>query len=183
MRTESKERLKGAAVAGLTAITLMLAPRSVLADTKTVQHGVTLSVPTKLELTADAANFTLTFADFAKSSETDSKTVVYGLKGNNVTRLTSVLTGQLAALFPNIDFQADVGAFTKVSGNATIVEAGAGFRTIGAAAPLGLANKQVDSGTGKMVNGNLPITYKAVALNDLETGTFTQTLTISFIDT
>ena len=183
MKNLADKKMKTALISGLAAITLVCGPRPVLADTKTVQHAVTITVPTKLEIKANTANFTLTFADFAKSSETDSKTVVYGLKGNNVTRLTSVLTGQLAALFPNIDFQADVGAFTKVSGNATIVEAGAGFRTIGAAAPLGLANKQVDSGTGKMVNGTLPITYKAVALNDLETGTFTQTLTISFIDT
>lgn len=169
---------------GLIVIGLLLinVPYS-FAGTKTVQHAVTVSVPTILDITADTSNFTLTFADFAKNSETDLKTVNYTVKANNMTKVTGVVTAQLGTLFTNIDLKADVGAYNKLGGTASLIEAASGFTTVLAASAVSLANRQIDSGTGKIVRGVLPITYKAVATNDLDAGNLTQTLTVSFIDT
>jgi len=165
------------------AIALMVAfvPKA-FAGSVSVNHTVSLAVPTTLAFSANETNFTLTFADYIATSETDTKSVTYTVKANNMTKTAGVVTAKLDALYDNIDFKADVGSYTKTSGNGSLKETAAGFTTITAASAVNLADRQTDSGNGKTVRGTLPITYKATAKEDLSAQTLTGVLTISLID-
>jgi hypothetical protein len=155
----------------------------VFAASQTTQHTVTATVPSLINITADTANFTLTFSDFVSGSASDTKTVNYTVKANNVTKTTGVVTGQLGALFTGIDLKASVGTYTKASGNARLLASTAGYVTILAASATNLADRTIDAAPGKTIRGILPITYRATATADLDAGTQSNTLTISFIDT
>jgi hypothetical protein len=156
---------------------------STYAASQTTQHTVTTSVPSIISITADTANFTLTFSDFVTASETNTQLVNYTVKANNMTKTTGVVTGQLSGLFTGMDLRADIGTYVKAGGDARLVESGAGFLTIGTVAAVNLADRAVDTAPGKKIRGVLPVTYKAVATADLDAGTQNKTLTISFIDT
>lgn len=171
------------AVAGMAiALIFACAPHS-FAGSQSVNHVVTVSVPTILEFSADTTNFTLTFSDYLQNSETDTKTVIYSVKANNMTKTTGVMNAKLDGLFTDVDLKADTGAYTKASGNASLIESASGFATILAASAVNLANRVTDSGNGKTLRGTIPVTYKAVATNDLQSGNLSQTLTVSLLDT
>jgi hypothetical protein len=175
-------------VKGLAVIAVMLLVacgfmHTAYAASKTAQHTVTASVPSTLSIAADTSNFTLTFSDFVSGAETNVQPVVYTVRGNNVTKTTGVVAGQLSDLFTGMDLQAKVGPYTKTSGNASLLASSGNFTSILATSAVGLADRVLDSGSGKSINGKLPIDYKAVATQDLDAGDQTKTLTVSFIDT
>lgn len=167
------------------AIALMVAfvPKA-FAGQVAIDQTVTLTIPTTLQFSAPAGdmNFNLTFADYVENAETDTKTVTYTVKANNMTRTAGVVTAKLDELYPNIDFKADVGTYTKASGNGSLKETAADFTTITAASAVNLADRETDSGNGKTVRGTLPITYKAIAKADLSAETLNRTLTVTLID-
>lgn len=170
---------KGLAVIAVMLLVAFGFMHTAYAASKSTTHTVTASVPSLLSISADTSAFTLTFSDYVSGSETDTKTVNYTINGNKLNKATGVVTGQLSAAFAGMDFTADVGAYSKTSGNVSLVEAASGFITIGNLSAASLADKD---GAGKKSKGVLPITYKAVATSDLDAGDQTSTLTISVID-
>ena len=129
--------------------------------------------------TATNSNFTLTFPDYLSGTVSNTFFVTYTVSANNVTRVSSVITGSLSGLYTGINLQASFGAYTQTGGNATLTASPTGFVTIGTA-NTGFANKV---GSGKILSGSFPVTYRAVATADLTPQTISKTLTITFFDT
>ena len=152
-------------------------------DFTTVNHTVTIDVPEVLSLSADAGNFTLTFPDFVTTgSETDTKTVVYTVKSNNMGQAddSAAMNANLDFLYDRVDLKAQVGSYTKVSGNTELAAASAGFVTIDADVPgVALANKANSTDDGRVLNGSIPVTYKGVATADVPSGPQTHILYVT----
>jgi hypothetical protein len=74
-----------------------------------------------------------------------------------------------------------MGSFNKQSGNARLVPAGTDFVPL-TSADTGLANKVIDDGDGRILDGTAPITYSAVATEDLTAGQHFAIITVSFVD-
>jgi hypothetical protein len=143
------------------------------ADFETVGHQVTVTVPEVLSIAADTSAFTLTFADNVSGAETDTKTVVYTVESNDMGQAdgSAAINANLDFAYTDVDFKAQVGSYGRISGNTDLAAANAGYVTIGTS-NTAIANKDnTDAGTdGKLLNGTLPVTYKAVATGDLPTG-------------
>ncbi|MEI8345731.1 MAG: hypothetical protein WCG06_06640, partial [Candidatus Omnitrophota bacterium] len=70
---------------------------------------LTILVPNTLSLSADTTDFALTFTGSTPNSLTDTKTVVYSVRANNMTKTTGVVSAKLDALFTDVDFKASAG--------------------------------------------------------------------------
>jgi len=143
------------------------------AEFETTSHVVTVSVPQVLSISADTSAIALTFSDFSTGSETDQQTVVYTVSSNNMGQAdgATAINANLDFLYDRIDFQAQVGAYTKVSGNTELAPAQAGFVSIGTS-NVAIANKANSTlgSDGRILNGSIPVTYKAVATDDVISG-------------
>ena len=147
------------------------------ADFVTKQHGVTITSPEVLSISGDTTNFTLTFAGFVQTnSETDTKTVTYTVQSNNMRQADG-----LPAININLDVDctdpvqllADVGTYTKTSGNTELAEQAAGFVQVTKTVKTFAKKANTTVGTnGKILNGTIPITYKAKATGELATGNY-----------
>ena len=140
-----------------------------------------IEVQNSLNYTSDQSTFELTFPDFTKGSVTNTVSVHYSLMANDVGRMQGVISGHLEAPFPGIDFQARVCPYSRRSGNASLVPASSGFVGV-TTDDTGWANKVVDEGDGKLIDGSLVIDYRAVATEDQPAGQQTGMLTVSFVD-
>ncbi len=151
------------------------------AATVTKDHSITVAVPSFLSMTADKSDFTLTFADYITGSETNTDTVTYSVRANNLDKTNGVVSAKLDSLYDNVTLKADPGAYSKVNGNASLTEAAAGFIAVDASG-VSLMNKTVDNGTGKTTRGSFPVIYKASADQDLSVDAFPQVrvLTVTF---
>ena len=134
-----------------------------------------------INFTTNPPSFTLNFSDFRKNSVTNTVNVSYIVSANDVTRLDGVLLGRLDDLFPDISFEADFGSYVKTGGNARLVEAEPGYETV-TAQNVGIANKVVDAGDGKLIEGQFDINYRARALDDLVAGSHYRVLTLTFTE-
>jgi len=162
-------------VFGMTAIT------PALAGTATQTHQATDVVPTFLSITADVTDFTLTFADFASGSLTDTQVVNYTVRFNGATVTDGAVKAKISEAYTNVDLKADVGAYTKTAGNARLTEQSAGYMTIGTT-DVNIAKRVTDTGSGKTSRGSLAVTYQAEATNVLEPVSEAKTLTITLAD-
>lgn len=153
-----------------------------LANFQTIGHTVTVTVPEVLSITADTSAFTLTFADWVAGSETDTKTVVYTLNSNDMGQADgdTAINANLDFLYDRVDFKAQVGAYTKVSGNTELAAISGSYVTIGTANTAIAKKANTESGSdGKLLKGTLPITYKAVASANVPSGPQTHLLFIT----
>ena len=172
------KELKTILAVAVTAVMGIMSPSTVLAaDFVTKQHGVTVAVPEVLSISADTTNFTLSFPGYVVAgSETDTKTVTYTVQSNNMRQIdgATAINANLDALLPHsIDFLADVGAYTKTSGNTELAESASGFVKM-VVANTAIAKKANTPATsdGKILNGTIPITYKAKANGEVPTGSY-----------
>lgn len=146
------------------------------ASFQTVGHQVTVTVPEILSISADTSAFTLTFADNISGSETDTKTVVYTLEANDMGQADgdTAINANLDNLYTDVDVKAQVGTYARNGtnpGNTSLAATNAGYVTIGTSNVAIAKKASTDAGTnGKLLNGVLPVTYKAVAKADLPTG-------------
>ncbi|MEI8345733.1 MAG: hypothetical protein WCG06_06650, partial [Candidatus Omnitrophota bacterium] len=157
-------------------------PPSAFRETNPVGHQATLPLPKTISLSADTTNISLMFQDYLADSVTDTKTVFYTVKANNLNKTTGVISAKLDTLFTNVEFSADPGAYTLLSGNAKLEESASGYITVDTAG-VNLMNRTTVSGNGKSTRGSFPVTYQAKALQDLSADyNPTQALTITFAD-
>ena len=172
---------------GIVALSLLMALGSTTmgyaADWITTSHTVTIQVPEVLSISADASNFTLPFQTYAKQGdESWAQTVNYTVQSNNMRQAdgSPAINANLDFLYDRLALKADVGTYVKTSGNTGLVEAGSGFMTIGTD-NMALANKgnTTQGSDGKLLNGSIPVTYKAVATDDVPSGDQIHTLYIT----
>lgn len=147
-----------------------------------VNNAVTISVPTMNSFSADRQSFTLTFEDFVQGSVSNTVPVLYTIRANNIQRDRGVIQASLAqSPGQDISVEADVGAYTQEGGNAILTESAAGFAALGTS-PLSLCDKQPESGSGLVIRGQLVVSYRAVAQQDLPAGGTQIELTVSLLD-
>jgi hypothetical protein len=142
---------------------------------------VTILASTTFYITADISSLTLDFSDFISGAVSESIVVNYTVVANDARASTNVISASLNSAFQGMQLQAKFGTYVNNGGNARLTAKNANFVNIGTAS-LGLANKQRISGTGRLINGAFPITYQVRATQDLEAGSQSRVLTITFID-
>lgn len=172
---------------GIVALSLLMAlgtaTMGFAGDWVTTSHTVTIHIPEVLSISSDAASFTLPFQAYARQGdETWAQTVTYTVQSNNMRQAdgSPAINANLDFPYDRLDLKADVGAYVKTSGNTELVEAQAGFRTVGTD-NVTLANKgnTTQGSDGKLLNGTIPITYKAVATSDVPSGDQIHTLFVT----
>jgi len=141
-------------------------------------HSVTITVPQVLKFSGETSSINLAFPDSIAGSETNVQSVNYSVKTNNLLKQNGVIQAKLDSPFDSIDFKASPGGYVKTGGNASLVAANSGYVTVSTES-VNLYNKQTDEGTGKIVEGNFPISYKALALSDLAPSNTSRNLVIS----
>ena len=134
-----------------------------------------------IDFSSDRSSFTLNFSHFRSGSLTDAVSVNYSVVANDVARTDHVVLARLDDLFPGITFEAEFGAYVKRGGNAHLVASQSGWVSV-TQQDTGLADKVIDEGEGKMLDGTFGITYQAKAIEDLEAGQHLRTLTVTFTD-
>lgn len=147
-----------------------------------VQVPIEILSETSIDFTADRASFSLDFSQFTKGATTNTVEVNYTIMANDVVRTKDVVLVKLDDLFPNIALQAQFDSYTKQGGNARLAASPDKFVTV-TTREKGLADKTVDEGDGKILDGAFVIRYQAEALKALEAGEYIRTLTVIFADT
>lgn len=182
--TQMKTTLKKLTVVVLTVfIGLGTATMGFAADWVTTNHAVTVQIPEVLSISADASSFTLPFQDYITTGEESwAQTVIYTVQSNNMRQADAspAINANLDFAYDRLELKAEVGAFSKTSGNTEIAAQAAGFVTVGTN-NVTLAKKTGSTigGDGKLLNGSIPITYKAVATDNVPSGDQTHTLYIT----
>lgn len=151
------------------------------ADWVTTNHAVTVQIPEVLSISSDASSFTLAFQDYINTGEESwSQTVTYTVQSNNMRQAdgSPAINANLDFLYDRLDLKAQVGSYTKTSGNTEIAAEQAGFVTVGTD-NVTLAKKANSLMDGKLLNGSIPIMYKAVATGDVPSGDQTHILNIT----
>ncbi|MFA6600737.1 MAG: hypothetical protein WC352_00315 [Candidatus Omnitrophota bacterium] len=142
---------------------------------------INLDVTRSLDFTSDQSSFQLTFDNYRQGAVTNEVSVNYTFSGNSVTRMTDLVSARVDQDLPGINFQAQMGAFSKKSGDAVLVPSRSGFATLGTL-DTGLANKVIQSGSGLIVDGTASITYRAAAAQNLSAGQHTVVIIVTFAD-
>lgn len=156
---------------------------------RSVETSQTVSVVVvepMLSLTDDAGDLSLTLDRSETGVDSDARVVNYQVYGNVIptTAVEGVISGKLSSGQDGIEIQADVGGFANqgTPGHAQIQEHQAGFQAVGTE-PVPLADKGASSGgQGGVLNGTLPIAWKAAATEDLPAGTYPVILTVTLKD-
>ncbi len=161
----------------------LLVVSPVYAATQAANQRVMIEVPSSLVISSSQNDFLLQFPDTYQGSETNSITVNYSISANGMMQADGApaILAQLDGTFSGMDFKASVGRFAKISGDTELSPSAGGFVTIRDFA-LPLATKANSTGSGRVLNGNLPITYKAVATSNLSSGIYARQLTITLTD-
>ena len=167
----------------LALILMMVLASNASADVKNVQHAATVSVPSILEISADTSAFTLTMPDFISGTESNTKTVVYTVRSNDmgVADGGTVIDSTIDFAYDRIAIKAQVGTYTaSAGGNTGLTASGAGYLTIGTTNTALAKKANTTAGSdGKILKGTLPVTYKAVATADMPAGDQTHLLYVN----
>lgn len=153
------------------------------AASETFTNQVTVEVPSYLFIEGDRKDLNLTFMGYQAGSETNTQMIVYTVMANSLgqTDGAPVVTAKLGGIFPNMDFRARVGAYTKEGGNAELGALSSDFITVGESETV-LARKTNSTGDGKVLRGQIEVSYKAVAASSLKAGSYSQPLSVTLTD-
>lgn len=154
-----------------------------VASSETFTNRVTVEIPSYLFITADQPNMQLSFDHYLAGSETNSETVIYQVIGNNMAQSdgAAALTAHLDGTFPDLDLSVQVGSYAKAGGNTELSAVSSQFIAIQESDTL-IAKKSNSTGDGKLLKGQLPLTFKAIARANLQAGRHSRSLTLTFTD-
>lgn len=127
-----------------------------------------------------ASSLEFNFDNFTRRSESDTVQVAYQIQANDIRGTRNVLMIQQSDLLDGVDLFASLESFSDLGGTAVLVKSRAEPVLLSPSAQP-VADKQVLSGTGRIVWGDFTIVYKAVAREDLEGGSQAAILTLSFL--
>lgn len=107
--------------------------------------------------------------------------VSYTIMANDVGRLQDLILVRVSPEIEGIALETRMASYAKQGGTARLTANSSDFVTI-SADDRGVADKTVDEGEGKILDGQLTLLYRARALRDLEAGMHEATLIVSFAD-
>ena len=158
-------------------------PALTFASSESYSHHVTISVPSYLFIDSDQKDLNLSFADYKSGAESSAQAVVYTVRGNGLTQSEGApaVSARLDSDFPDMDFKVKVGPYTKEGGNAELSAVSGDFVTL-SESDIPLAKKANTQGDGKLLRGQIAMTYKAVATSPLTSGEYSRQLTVTLTD-
>ena len=164
-------------LAGLTSST------SALASSQTYSQRVTIQVPSYLFIDSDQRELNLSFLGQQSGAETNTQTVVYTIRGNGMMQSEGApaVIASLDDDFPNMDLKVKVGSYTKEGGNTELSAVASDFISVGPS-ETPLAKKGISAGDGKLLRGQIAMTYKAVATSTLSSGEYSRQLIVTLTD-
>ena len=167
----------------LALITGLVYSPCVLAASQTYSQRVTIQVPSYLFIDSDQRDLNLSFLGQQSGAETNTQTVVYTIRGNGMMQSEGApaITASLDGDFPSIDLKVKVGPYTKEGGNTELSAVAGDFISIGLAG-TSLVKKGTSVGDGKLLRGQIAMTYKAIATSSLSSGEYSHGLTITLTD-
>ena len=134
-----------------------------------------------ISFTANQSSFQITLPDYQQGTASEALEISYSIMANDVGRLEDLVLVRLMAEFDGIALEARMGTFSDHGGTAHLTASSSDFKAM-STTDLGLANKAINSGDGRMIDGDLTLFYRAKALKDLEAGRRDNTLIVSFVD-
>lgn len=156
------------------------------AASKEVSHNVTVVVVQPALSFSEPEEVSLQFEGTEAGSESESQTVTYRLKSNNASTGSAegILTATLHGPAEGIELRADPGSFANEgpAGGVILVESDPGFQTLADSIPVSLADKGPSLGygtEGTILNGNLSVTWKAAATENLSSDEYPLAVTIT----
>lgn len=155
----------------------------VFASQETFSQQVTISVPAYLFFDSDQKDLNLTFSDYHSGAESNLQTVVYKVQGNGLMQAEGApaVMAKLDGSLPDMELQVKVGSYSKEGGNAELAPISGDFVVLNES-DVALAKKANSQGDGRVVNGYLEMTYKALATSNLTAGDHARQLTLTLTD-
>ena len=160
---------------------------SSLAASVETSHTVTVVVvPTSLSMSDDAENFRLEFDDPMAGSDSSTRQVHYRVSGNafSTGALPGIVSAEAECPTEEIELKAEVGSFVNdgTEGNILLHASAAGEQVVGSV-PVPLAGKEQTSGEqAAMLNGTVPVEWKARSTRELSLDEYIVTLTVTLRD-
>ena len=156
---------------------------SAFANSESYANRVTIEVPSYLFINGDQKDLRLTFSDYKAGAESNTQDVIYTVSGNNMTQPEGApaVSARLDDSFSDIDLKARVGSYIKESGNIELGPVSSDFVSIGNS-ETAIAKKSNSTGDGKLLRGQVAISYKAVATATLKAGEYSRQLTLTLTD-
>jgi len=160
---------------------VLSAPLLLLAPVCMAAISINMKVPTFIQVEGGTVNFLLPFSDFTTGAESETAVVLYTVIANSVNRSQGVLKAKINSTDTDLNVQAKFNSFTNQGGNAALVQSQPGF-VILTTTDISLADKVRLSGSGRIVQGDVGIAFKAKALTELAAQTRIKTVQLTFTD-
>ncbi len=155
--------------------------RPAAADGDGVDVVLHLSSQSAITFTSSQSSFNLTLSDFAAGSVSDTAQIAYSVTANDVGRIQDNVMVRMDVLMDGIALETRMDSFSSRGTQAHLVSKGSGFVTLNTF-DQGVADKVTDQGDGKIVDGDMILSYHARAMADLAAGQHEATVTVTFVD-
>lgn len=140
-----------------------------------------LNSQSSISFTSNQTSFQLTLPGYQNGMTSDPAAVEYQVMANAVGRLEDLVLIRLMSAMDGIAIESRMSQFSKTEGTAHLVSNSSDYVTL-STVDAGLADKVIDEGEGRIIDGSLTLSYRARALRDLEAGNHETTLIVSFAD-
>jgi hypothetical protein len=163
------------------AFSVMAFPAGTFADGDSAEILFHLNSQSSISFTSSQTSFQLTLPGYQNGMISDSSDVQYQIMANAVGRLEDLVLIRLMSPMDGIAIEGRMGQFSKEAGTAHLVSNSSDYVAL-STTDTGLADKVIDEGEGRIIDGSLTLSYRARALRDLEAGNHEATLIVSFAD-
>jgi len=142
-------------------------------------HDVTITFRGVLSIQEDTGDFSLTFNDFVKGTDSTVQRVRYRVRASGMTEaaLEDVISSKIDTLVNGIDLRADMARMRFSGSSVQLQEQNAGYATV-ITDSVALAKKSATPGR-RLLNGIIDINWKGTATEDLAAGTYSTDLIVT----
>ena len=164
-------------------LVLVLASFAVLSPNEGDSADIVFSLNSQssISFTSSQSSFQLTLPNYQTGTVSPAVTVEYQVMANDVGRLEDLVLARLLTALDGVSLESRMDQFSKTSGTAHLVSNASGYTTL-EAQDVGLADKVIDEGDGRIIDGSLTVSYRARAVRALEAGVHETTVIVSFAD-
>ncbi len=163
-------------------MTLAISP-GLFASQESYHQQVTISVPSYLFFDSDQKDLNFSFSDYHTGAESNSQTVTYKVQSNGLMQSdgASAVMAKLDGSLPDMELQVKVAAYSKEGGNSELAPVSGDFMALNES-DVAIAKKANSQGDGKLLRGQIEMTYKAIAKSNLTAGEYARQLTLTLTD-
>jgi len=140
-----------------------------------------LSAQSSISFTSNQTSFQLTLPGYHQGLTSEPAAIEYQVMANDVGRLSDLVLVRVMSALDGVAIESRMSQFSNVGGTAHLVSNSSEYAVL-TTSDVGLADKVVDEGDGRIIDGSLVLSYRARALRDLEAGNHETTVIVSFAD-